>query len=152
MKDAATVAPSASTGNPPIAIVGMGAHFGPWQNLAAFRNRLFGTDTTTPAHPTRWWGSPEQTHFTGYFINEINIPLGRFRIPPAELAEMLPQQLLMLQVAADALEDAGLGHTPGERLDTGVYIGIGLDLNTTNYRFRWTLAEKTRRWSRATSI
>ncbi len=101
-----------------------------------------------PTHPARWWGSPEQSHFTGYFINQINIPLGRFRIPPAELAEMLPQQLLMLQVAADALEDAGLGHTPGDRLDTGVFIGIGLDLNTTNYRFRWTLAEKARRWSR----
>ncbi len=117
--------------NAAIAIIGMGAHFGPWQTLAAFRNRLFSNDTTAPTHPTRWWGSPEQSHFTGYFINEINIPLGRFRIPPAELAEMLPQQLLMLQVAADALEDAGLSHTPGERLDTGVFVGIGLDLNTT---------------------
>ena len=52
---------------------------------------------------------------------------------------MLPQQLLMLQAAADAFEDAGLGGAAGggggaERLDTGVIIGAGLDINTTNFR------------------
>ena len=46
------------------------------------------------------------SRFKGYFIDELRIPLGRFRIPPAELSEMLPQQLLMLLVAADAFEDA----------------------------------------------
>ena len=34
-------------------------------------------------------------------------PVDRFRIPPRELEEMLPQQSLMLRVAAEAIADAG---------------------------------------------
>jgi len=131
-----------------VAIVGMGAHFGPWRSLGAFRERVFGGDAMMPSRPRRWWGSAEAERFSGFFVDEVNIPLGRFRTPPAELAEMLPQQLLMLQVAADALEDAGIDAVTGERLDTGVFIGIGLDLNTTNFRFRWLLQEKAKLWAR----
>lgn len=138
----------AAAAQPPIAIVGMAAHFGPWQNLAAVRKRFYGRDHILPTSPRDWRGAAESGRFTGFFIDEVRIPKGRFRIPPAELSEMLPQQLLMLQVAADALGDAGLARNPPERLDTGVYIGIGLDLNTTNFRFRWTLQEKARRWAR----
>jgi PfaB family protein len=131
-----------------VAIVGMGASFGPWRSLDALRKRLFGNDATLPSAPGRWWGSPNAARFSGFFVDDVAIPLGRFRTPPAELAEMLPQQLLMLQVATDALEDAGIGAVGGERLDTGVFIGIGLDLNTTNFRFRWMLQEKAHRWAR----
>ena len=62
--------------------------------------------------------------------------------PPAH-----PQQLLMLDVAADAMADAGLGEPTHERVDTGVFIGIGLDLNTTQFRFRWKLLDEARRWA-----
>jgi acyl transferase domain-containing protein/3-hydroxymyristoyl/3-hydroxydecanoyl-(acyl carrier protein) dehydratase len=134
--------------SPAIAIVGMSARFGPWQSLAAVKNRLFATEATAPTHPRHWSGSPECQNHKGHFIDEIRIPLGRFRIPPAELSEMLPQQLLMLQAAADAFDDAGLSEIPPERLDTGVFIGIALDLNTTNFRFRWTMPEKAHRWTR----
>src|SRR5205823_5667245 len=40
-------------------------------------------------------------------ITELSVPLDRFRAPPAELREALPQQLLLLTVAADAVDDAG---------------------------------------------
>ena len=33
-------------------------------------------------------------------------------------------------------------------LSTGVLIGIGLDLSTTNYHLRWSLAGQARRWNR----
>src|SRR5262245_25055411 len=50
---------------------------------------------------------------------------------------MLPQQLLMLQAAAGAIDDARL---PSEnQLRTGVFLGIALDLNTTNFHVRWSL-------------
>jgi acyl transferase domain-containing protein/3-hydroxymyristoyl/3-hydroxydecanoyl-(acyl carrier protein) dehydratase len=131
-----------------VAIVGMGAHFGPWETLDAFRDRIFGQRGELAAAPTRWWGSDVAQRFRGFFVDEVAIPLGRFRVPPAELAEMLPQQLLMLQAAADAFDDAGLGNVSAERLDTGVFIGIGLDLNTTNFHFRWTVLNQARRWAR----
>jgi acyl transferase domain-containing protein/3-hydroxymyristoyl/3-hydroxydecanoyl-(acyl carrier protein) dehydratase len=140
------------TSSVPIAIVGMGAQFGPWKSLSAFRERIFGQRSEKPTAPTRWWGSDAAEQVRGYFVEEVAVPLGRFRIPPAELAEMLPQQLLMLQAAADAFEDAGLGQGAAERLETGVFIGIGLDLNTTNFHFRWTLVERARQWARALDL
>ena len=68
-------------------------------------------------------------------ITELTIPLDRFRVPPAELREALPQQLLMLNVAADAVDDAGGLIDPPT---AGAFIGLGLDLNTTNFHFRWS--------------
>ena len=106
-----------------VAIVGMGARFGRWDSLGAFRKRVFGGDATEASAPRYWWGSEEAERFRGYFVEEVKVPVGRFRTPPAELGEMLPQQLLMLQVAADALEDGGLGDVSGERLDTGGVCG-----------------------------
>jgi 3-oxoacyl-(acyl-carrier-protein) synthase/3-hydroxymyristoyl/3-hydroxydecanoyl-(acyl carrier protein) dehydratase len=68
-------------------------------------------------------------------ITELTIPLDRFRVPPAELREALPQQLLVLTVAADAVDDAGGLIDPPT---AGAFIGLGLDLNTTNFHFRWS--------------
>src|SRR5262249_50265671 len=82
----------------------------------------------------------------GYFIDEIEVPLDQFRIPPKELEEMLPQQLLMLQVAAAALDDAKNWET--HRARAGVFLGLRLDLNTTNFHFRWWVLEAGRAWQR----
>jgi len=135
---------------PDIAIVGMETQFGPWKSLAAFKERLFaGKQDFKPETASHWWGVDNPDHIKGWFINEVNIPLGRYRIPPAELKEMLPQQLLMLEVAANALDDAGIKELTKEQShSTGVFIGIGLDLNTTNFHFRWSLLNRARIWAR----
>ena len=139
---------------PPIAIVGMAAHFGPWKSLRAFQHRVLGGDTSvSPSPPPHWWGVPdsawfreqgfEARSFAGWYVGpEATIHADRFRIPPRELQETLPQQLLMLQVAAEALDAAGLAEE--RRPNTGVFIGIGLDLNTTNFHFRWSLQPELR--------
>ena len=44
--------------------------------------------------------------FDGLFIDELEFRVDQFRIPPSELVEMLPQQSLMLKVAAEACQDA----------------------------------------------
>ncbi|MDX2494283.1 MAG: beta-ketoacyl synthase N-terminal-like domain-containing protein, partial [Desulfuromusa sp.] len=62
-----------------------------------------------------------------------------------EQEEMLPRQLLMLKVAAAALQDAQL--TDKDLLFAGVYIGCGLDLNATNFSFRWGLQKYARQWA-----
>ena len=139
-----------------IAIVGMDAHFGPWEGLRAFQERVLGGDPDLwPTPPTRWWGATEcdwfeglglhANNFLGHYIEQLEIPQGRFRIPPKELEEMLPQQLLMLNVMANALEDASFG--PEERLRSGVFIGIALDLNSTNFHFRWSVGEGERAYT-----
>ncbi|MCK5914274.1 MAG: type I polyketide synthase, partial [Desulfuromusa sp.] len=83
--------------------------------------------------------------FKGYFVPEVFSRPGDFRIPPKEQEEMLPRQLLMLKVAAAALRDAHL--TDKELLFAGVYIGSGLDLNATNFSFRWGLQKYARQWA-----
>ena len=57
-------------------------------------------------------------------------------------AEMLPQQTLMLQIAVEALDDTK--SRPADGLTTGVYVGIALDPNTTNYHLRWSCLAATR--------
>jgi len=135
-----------------IAIIGMESRLGPWNDQQAFDHaNLFGADEKI-AHPNNWWGASSKD-VKGNLINEINIPLGRYRIPPAELKEMLPQQLLMLDVAADALEDAGLSTlTTEQQCKTGVFIGIALDLNTTNFHFRWMQKKYAGEWLKKLGI
>ena len=135
---------------PAIAIVGMDACFGPWKTLAEFTQRVLGgADEFNPVAPDNCWGVDHKINIKGYFIDKIDIPLGRFRIPPTELQDMLPQQLLMLQIAANAIDDAGLDPADMSAwLTTGIYIGIGLDLNTTNFHLRWSLLNKARQWNR----
>ncbi|MBE0501714.1 MAG: polyketide synthase, partial [Desulfuromonadales bacterium] len=142
--------------SPAIAIVGLGAHFGPWDSISTLRSRLLGDATTIdPTRPEKWWGAKQsewfrqsdliRTAFKGFFVPEVAAAPGAFRIPPKEIEEMLPRQLLMLKVAAEALQDAGLNRE--ELLFTGVFIGTGLDLNATTFSFRWGMQKWARNWA-----
>ena len=141
----------------PVAVVGMDARFGPWQSLAAFQQRVLGGGIPTqPGTPKDWWGAEKSawfgqeklkdTPFAGFYLDEFALSNSAFRIPPRELEEMLPQQLLMLQSAAAAMADAGLDRT--NNLRAGVFIGIALDLNSTNFSFRWSIAQKAATWAK----
>ncbi|MBL4700995.1 MAG: hypothetical protein JKX85_07040, partial [Phycisphaeraceae bacterium] len=130
----------------PIAIVGMAGHFGPYKNIDDLRTLFLEGQEQEPHSLTGTWGVGLADQ-VGHAIKDISLPLGRFRIPPTELQDMLPQQLLMLLAAADALNDAGIEHVQEPRLDMGVYIGIGLDMNTTNFHLRWELANQSKNWA-----
>ncbi|PID55739.1 type I polyketide synthase [candidate division KSB3 bacterium] len=143
----------------PIAIVGMDVHFGPWDSLRAFQERLFGR-SAAPDSATRRrdWGISDSRWFQksmfkdsalrGYFIDELVIPGGRFKIPPKELQESLPQQVLMLLTAAGAVEDAQLNLEDEAALRTGVFIGIGLDAGSSNFSYRWSILPKVEYWAK----
>lgn len=158
--EAAAKQPSVAA--PEIAIVGMDAHFGPWQGLAAVGMRVLGGGPEVEqTQPQRNWGAANSQWFrdsgsrlpTGFPLPDLQVPLGVFRIPPKELAEMLPQQLLLLQVAYQALRDAKpTAWTDAELQEwgrrAGVFVGIGLDLNTTQFTVRWALEEYGPGWAR----
>jgi acyl transferase domain-containing protein/3-hydroxymyristoyl/3-hydroxydecanoyl-(acyl carrier protein) dehydratase len=131
--------------NSDVAIVALDAHFGPWSSLDAVRERLLGGAAVEPQPPRHWWGVRDAARFAGYYVNDLTISPEHFRIPPKELQESLPQQLLMLQVAARALRAADLPGAARER--TGVFIGLGLDLNTTNFHVRWAMHEEAGKWA-----
>jgi acyl transferase domain-containing protein/3-hydroxymyristoyl/3-hydroxydecanoyl-(acyl carrier protein) dehydratase len=105
-----------------IAIVGLAAHAGELGTLREFQERTLGGEAAGRTS-----------------IDELRIPLDRFRIPPKELEELLPQQLLALQMAAAALDDCRGNPIEPDDGDpmTGVFVGLGLDPNTTNFHLRW---------------
>jgi len=128
--------------------VGLGAHVGPWDSLNKFTQRVLGAHCDCrPQTPTRRWGIPSGESFRGYLIDSLEFPLTQFRIPPTELRQMLPQQLLMLKVAAEALADANVRQSDNSLLRTGVFIGIELDPNTTNFHLRWMLHKQLSQWA-----
>lgn len=115
--------------NEPIAIVGMAAHFGAADSLKKFAQRVLHDRT------------PESCR-----LKRLTVPIGRYRLPPAEIPEVLPQQILMLDVAAAALEDAGLPLRE-RRPRVGAIIGMALDFGTTNFHLRWWIEGQARRWA-----
>ena len=122
----------------PVAIVGVGAYVGPWKTAAELKACYLGGGLTpVPVKKFNGWSHAPTPSPPGHFIESIAVPLGRFRIPPREMEEMLPQQLLMLHVAAEAMDDCAAAHSETLNTRTGVFIGLGLDLNTTNYHLRW---------------
>ena len=135
----------------------MAAHFGPFADLRAVQEQVLSGETGgEPVPPGRWWGTAgngraesgelEPGRFPGYYLDAVRLRVDQFRIPPRELQEMLPQQSLMLKVAAEALADARWDRGLGGR--TGVVIGLGLDQNTNNYQLRWWLADQAPIWNR----
>ena len=131
-----------------IAIVGLGAHIGPWTSLDAVRERLF--DDETPAPPAKKQRFADLRDAPpGWFVDALDVPVGQFRIPPSELAELLPQQLLLLDAATAAMADRR-GETPGpDGTRSGVFAGVELDFGTTDYHLRWVVRARAPQWAAA---
>lgn len=169
--------PDASRGSD-IAIVGMDAHVGTWDTKQALLENEF-QGKPGDFVDLNWWGVEQSSWFereqiaddygripvqpvrpVGRAITEVRLPMGQFRIPPLEMRDMLPQQQVMLKVAAGALRDAELPHVQGTGGQeqppvsddlanrTGVIIGIELDPNTTNFHFRWSVEQDADRWAK----
>jgi len=144
VKTAPAKAPAAPV---PVAIVGMEARFGALGNLREFQEAvLSGGAAVAAEQPEARRRGPASGVKKGFYLREVGVAADAYRIPPKELEEMLPQQLLMLDVAARAVADYG----PGEKglENAGVFIGLGLDMNTANFHFRWALLETAREHAR----
>jgi acyl transferase domain-containing protein/3-hydroxymyristoyl/3-hydroxydecanoyl-(acyl carrier protein) dehydratase len=133
----------------PVAIVGMDARFGALTGLRAFQEAaLGGSAPPPPGHAEeRWWGVEAPAGFAGRYLREAGADAAAFRIPPKELEEMLPQQVLALTSAAAAIADARLPEEGRDR--AGVFLGAAFDLGVAHYDFRWTLEARADDWARA---
>jgi acyl transferase domain-containing protein len=133
------------TAPPPldVAIVGMSAMFPGAQDVPTFwANILAGVDLITEVPGDRWDveryftedSSPSTGDRTyskwGGFLPQIPFDALRYGIPPAALASIEPVQLLALEAARRALDDAGYADRPFERERTSVIFGTeaGSDL------------------------
>ncbi|GFE68913.1 type I polyketide synthase [Chroococcus sp. FPU101] len=121
----------------PIAIIGIGCRFPKAPNPDAFWQLMRdGKDAITEVPPSRWdlnlyyhpdFKEPNKTNTKwGGFLEQVDqFDPQFFGIAPREVPTIDPQQRLILEVAYEALEDAGLilEQLAGSR--TGVFIGIG---------------------------
>lgn len=129
----------------PVAIVGLAARIGGLPDLDAFAAAAAGRQPAIgPIPPRRWRGLHHMGELLGQgaisaaWLADIPFPADRFRIPPAEIPDLLAQQGLMLLTAAEALRDAGLP-LRALRQRMGAIIGIEFDPEATDFHVRWWL-------------
>ncbi|MDM8516502.1 beta-ketoacyl synthase N-terminal-like domain-containing protein [Desulfobacterales bacterium HSG16] len=142
-----------------IAIIGMDTHIGQVKDLIEFQKIIFDGKKAIIKRPSgRWKGADDlagsmikNSGAYGGYIEELAVEIGRFQIPPNEMPDILIQQLLMLHVAARAVEDAGLPLRE-YRANMGGVIGIEFDYDATNFNMRWNLTNRVDKWKKASGI
>ncbi|MGD9097542.1 MAG: beta-ketoacyl synthase N-terminal-like domain-containing protein, partial [Desulfobacterales bacterium] len=153
--DAAPRAHIVPATGPAVAIIGMEAHVGQAEGLKAFQEAVFnGRGTFRPASAARWKDCSASVagllggkNVPGNYLEDLDIELGAFGIPPNELEDILPQHLLMLAVAAGALDDAAMPQR-AERPRMGAVIGMEFDLEDTDFHLRWRMPDLVSQWQR----
>ena len=139
--------------NSPIAIIGMGTFFGSSTTLRQFQELIFRGDSIIKARPPeRWKGCDHVANqylkipsLNGGFCEVLSFAPGELHIPPKEIPDILPQQLLMLKVAAAAMQDAALP-LRADRPAMGTIIGIDFDMEASNFHLRWHLTRLLDGW------
>lgn len=119
-----------------IAIVGMACHFPRAQGLREYwHNIVNGVDAIREVSDDRWparllfdprRGVADKVYAKwGGFLDDIAFDPQRYGIAPATLAAVEPAQLLTLEVARQAIEDAGFDRRPFARERTACIMAVG---------------------------
>ena len=129
-----------------ILIIGAACRLPAADSLDSFRDAMAnGVDAIVDAPSARWESAryfhpaqhvPGKTYVfsRGQLANVFRFDPGLFGISPREAMQMDPQQLLMLEVASEAFEDAGLPRSRVAGRTIGVYVGASFTDHAT-YRF-----------------
>ncbi|MFM1802892.1 MAG: Polyketide synthase PksL, partial [Planctomycetota bacterium] len=135
-----------------VAVSGLGGRIGPHEGLGQLARALVHGQFDELENPLHWYGVGTSEHFddedsrqpkvVGYLAETVDVPIGKFRIPPAELQEILPQQAMILNAAYEAASQAGwLAKGSKPRLRTAVLLGVSLDQGTNHFQLRWALTD-----------
>lgn len=114
--------PAAPTAAHSVAIVGLGCRVGALADRAEFTAALFDRDTSSSVEARR--------------CEQVELDLAGLRFPPRDLQQTLPQQLLLLACAREALAETG--PLPGARC--AVLVGMEPDAEVARYGSRWRCA------------
>lgn len=137
-----------------IAIVGMDVILGQCTGLQAFKHAVLnGISAMGPRPAARWRGMGENLHdclenphLHGGFIDDLLVQIGEFQIPPNEIPDILPQQLLALKVGKGAMMDASMPLRK-DREGMGCVFGINFDFQATDFHLRWYLYAALKQWN-----
>lgn len=148
---------------PKMAIVGMDAYFGSCKSLEEFERYIYqGKQSFREVPEQRWKGIETQAEILreygfeekaprGAYIEDFEIDYLKFKILPDASDRPIPQQLLMLKVAENALQDAGL--TQGGNVATIVAMTNELSIHALPARcdLSWQIQEALARANLALS-
>ncbi|MGW0754061.1 type I polyketide synthase [Streptomyces sp. NPDC002587] len=122
-----------------IAITGLGCRFPGAPDIHAYWNLLLSGERQFSAVPAERWnhgpfhepGNPSAPHAS--YTDQVAFLDGvdrfdalHYGVPPSRAQAMDPQHRLMLDVAREALDDAGLGRGDFDRENTGVFLGMSV--------------------------
>ena len=118
-----------------VAVIGLSFRFPGTDRLSYWDELLAGRDLISEVDPSRWsidaFKHPLRSNrgtsysFAAGSLGDISgFDAGFFGISPREAAQMDPQQRLMLELAWEAFENAGVKPSSLRGSDTGVYVGI----------------------------
>jgi len=122
-----------------IAIIGMGCVFPKANNIEQYWENIKSGDGYFSEMPERIWRMKNfhkagrvtagKTYtMTGSFIEDFEFPFLDYKIPPNTLKGVDPAQLVSLDVARQALEDAGISPRSEELVDAVTIVGAsGVD-------------------------
>ena len=130
----------------PCAIVGMETIAKNCSSLSRFNELVFDKAELRPEPPGLRWRKNESHVFQGkpgFYLDDLSFAFGEFHIPPNQIADILPQQILLLKAAKGALEDARINPRPSSkeplRHHIGCAIGIEFDYGATDFYLRWKI-------------
>ncbi|MEI6897598.1 MAG: beta-ketoacyl synthase N-terminal-like domain-containing protein [Psychromonas sp.] len=133
----------------PMAIVGMDCIVGRCNNLQEFTTLLDSNQDTFRELPTQRWKGLEKNVAikqtlnlsnapTGGYIEQFDLDFLRFKVPPNPQDCLIPQQLMMMKVADNAAQQAGLQ----EGSNVAVLVAMGIELDLHQYRGRVNLTSQ----------
>lgn len=125
-----------------MAIIGMDAHFGDCGSLGKIEALLFDDKHAFSDLPASRWRGLEEEELVrqafanelpkGAFIKDFDLDFLNFRLPPHLDERLIPQQLLLMKVADNALRDANIKQ--GARVAVLVAMGTELELHQIRAR------------------
>ncbi|VTS03696.1 beta-ketoacyl synthase N-terminal-like domain-containing protein [Tuwongella immobilis] len=132
----------------PVAIVAMGLRLAGEESSREWQSILLGGRPGPQPVCRDGVGFADQRPCLGF--TNLSVGVERFRIPPSEIEQMLPQQIVLLQATDLALQQLQATTTVTEHsvdpeslaIRTGTYVGLGLDIQTTNFQMRWSLLQQ----------
>ncbi|MBT3386356.1 MAG: beta-ketoacyl synthase [Desulfobacula sp.] len=130
----------------PCAIVGMETIAKNCSSLSRFNELVFNKAKLRPEPPGLRWRKNESHVFKGkpgFYLDDLSFAFGEFHIPPNQMADILPQHILLLKAVKGALEDARINPRPSPkeplRHHIGCAIGIEFDYGATDFYLRWKI-------------
>ncbi len=139
-------ATSAISTYPSLAITGIAAHFGPFNDIHAFNQAIEKNKHAFIELPKqRWKGIDKHLDILqqfglssapkGAYIDQFDLDFLRFKLPPNDDDRLIPQQLLLMKVADEAIMDAKL--TAGQNV--AVLVAMETELELHQFRGRVNL-------------